>query len=116
MPFGQNQKTAVIGHQFKSIVLMAKIPSDPAVSWCTFQSGSRKTDKRNPIAIQHRFIPEGFADLGKSAQIMMQLHQMLKALLFTRADYLNTNFLNVQDFKSRIGLITVTVYTPSEGF
>ena len=42
---------------------------------------------------------------------MMQLHQLLKARLFTKADYLNANFLNIQDVKPRIGLIPGTLYT-----
>ena len=32
MPVGQDQKTAVICNQFQPIVLMAKVPSDPAIA------------------------------------------------------------------------------------
>ncbi len=34
----------------------------------------------------------GFADLGKCAEVMMLLHQLLKTLLFKRADAPDEDF------------------------
>ena len=82
MPIGQDQKTAVIGQQVQAVILMAKIPADPPIPGRALPGRSGKAQQGHPLLSKGGDIPQGFANLGQSTQVMMLLHQLLKTLLF----------------------------------
>ena len=82
VPVGQNQKSAVVGDQPQTIILMPEIPANPAVTNPTFPRRSRKTEQRGPIFAAGRDVPERVADLGQIAQIVVLRHQRPIPILF----------------------------------
>ena len=78
MPGGQDEKPAVVGQQMQAIILVAVRPPDPAIPHCTFPGGGRKTEQRHPFGLPAGYVPEGFANLGERAQIMMRVHELVK--------------------------------------
>jgi hypothetical protein len=91
MPVGQDEKAAVIDDQLEAVILMAEVPSDPAISGSALQSCGGKAQKGYPLIVPEGNVPEGFADFSQRTQIMMFLHQFLITLLFepTNGPYKN---------------------------
>jgi len=97
MVIRKDQKTAVIGHQMKPIILMAKVPAYPAIPCCTLQGRCGKTYKGDPLIVPADHIPQGLSDLGQSPQVMMLLHKHLIVCLLGRANRAHNDFFQVQD-------------------
>jgi len=96
MPVRKDQKTAVIDHQFEAIVLMAQVPTDPAISCCAFPGCRRETQKSYPLITPQSNIPKRFADLGRAAQVVMLLHQFLKPALLQTTSGPHNDFPQIQ--------------------
>lgn len=101
MPGRQDQEPAVVGQQRQAIVLMAERPPDPAIPNRTFPGGGGKAEQRDPGLAPSGHVPEGFADLGKGAQIMMRLHQLLIPQFFGTLN--GTDKEVVQDHSGSLG-------------
>lgn len=82
MPVRKDQKTAVVGHKFQTIILMTRAPADPLVPCSALPGCSGEADKGNPLVTPNGNVPKSFADLGQITQIMMCLHQFLIVPLF----------------------------------
>src|SRR4030042_4141144 len=93
----KDQETAVIGHQVQAIILMAEVPSDPAIPCCTLQGCGGKAQKSDPFIEPGGDVPKGFADLGQKTQVMMLLHLFLVIWLFRWTNRADNDFLQVQD-------------------
>ena len=87
MPGGQNEKPTIGSQQMQAIILMAIRPSDPAISRRAFPGGGRKAEQGHPFGLPGGHIPDGFANLGERAQIMMRLHELVKPWKFRRAEW-----------------------------
>jgi hypothetical protein len=96
MPIGKDQETAVIAHQVQAIILMAEVPTDPAVTCRTFPGRGGKAQKSNPVIVIGGSIPKGFADLGQRTQVMMLLHLFLVMGLFEGTNRPDNDFLHIQ--------------------
>ena len=92
----QNQKSAVVGDQVQPIVLATKVPTDPAVACAALECGSGKAQQRQPLTTPAGEGPDRVADLRQGPQVMMRLHQRLKARLIRRSDELDNDFTEVQ--------------------
>ena len=77
MAVGQNQKARIVGDQVEPVVLMTIIPANPAIADATLQGRGGKAQQGQPLALPGGDIPQGIADLGQCAQVMMGLHQLL---------------------------------------
>src|SRR4030066_1271739 len=93
----KDQEPAVIGHQVQAIILMAEVPSDPAIACGTLPGCGGKAQKSDPPIVPGSNVPKGFADLGQETQVMMLLHQFLVIWLFERTNRADNDFLQVQD-------------------
>ena len=82
MPLGQDEKTTVIDNQLQAVLLMAQVPTNPAIPGSALQGRRGKTQEGYPLIAPSRDIPERLADLGQRTQVMMLLHQFLVTLLF----------------------------------
>ena len=81
MPVGQDKKAAVIDDQLEAVILMAGVPSDPAITCNALQSRGGKAQKPHPLIAPEGNIPSRLADLGQRSQVMMLLHQFLITML-----------------------------------
>lgn len=61
---------------------MAEAPPDPTVTRRTFQCGGGKAEYGDPSITKSGDIPDGFADFGQGLEVVVRMHQLLKALLF----------------------------------
>jgi hypothetical protein len=61
---GQDQKTAVVDHELQAIILMAEIPSDPAIPCGALPGCGGKGEKGYPCIAPGSHIPKGLTDLG----------------------------------------------------
>jgi len=93
MPGGQDQKPALVGQQRHAIVLVAGRPPDPAVPRRACPGGGRKAEQGHPVFTPRGHVPEGFANLGQGAQIMMRLHKLLEPWGFSALSETNTEVL-----------------------
>lgn len=82
MPVRQDQKTAVVGHPFQPVVLMAESPPDPMVTRGAFQGSGGEAKDGHPLVLKGGDIPDGLADFGQGLEVVMRIHQLLKALFF----------------------------------
>lgn len=82
MPARQDQKPAVVGQPFQPVVLMAEAPPDPTVTRGTFQGGGGETEDGDPLITKSGDIPDGFAYFWQGLEVVMRMHQLLKALFF----------------------------------
>jgi hypothetical protein len=71
MPVLQDQKTTIVGQQLEAVILMAEVPTDPAIPGRALPSGGRKAEQSYPVILPGAYIPEGFANLGKRPQIVL---------------------------------------------
>jgi len=97
MVFWEDQEAAVIGHQVQAVILMAEVPSDPAIPCCTLPGRGGKAQKSYPFILPGGQVPKGFADLGQGTQVMMLLHLALVTWLFRVTHGTDSDFLKVQD-------------------
>ena len=65
MAVGQDKKAAVIDDQLEAVILMAKVPTDPAIPGSALQGRGRKAQKGYPFIAPGSDVPECFADLGQ---------------------------------------------------
>ena len=63
MPIGKDEKAAVIDDQLEAIILMAKVPADPAIPCSALQCSGGKAQKGYPLIAPESNVPERFADL-----------------------------------------------------
>ncbi len=77
MPGGQDEKPAVVGQQMQAIILVPVRPPDPAVPRRAFPGSGRKAEQRHPFGLPDGHVPEGFANLGERAQIMMRVEELV---------------------------------------
>jgi hypothetical protein len=97
MVLWQDKKTAVVGHQLQTIILVAEVPADPAIPCLALPGSDGKTRKRYPFIAPGGHIPNGFADLRKRTQVMMLLHLFLVMLLFETTNGPDMDIQQVQD-------------------
>ena len=57
MVFRKDQLTAVIGNKLKAIILIEKVPADPAISCPTLPGWGLKAQKSNPLILPGGDIP-----------------------------------------------------------
>ena len=74
MPVGQDEKATVINDQLQPIILMVKVPPDPAIPCSTLQGRGGKAQKGYPLIAPSGDVPESLANLGQGTQVMMLLH------------------------------------------
>ncbi len=103
MPGGQDEKPAVVGQQMQAIILVPVRPPDPAVPRRAFPGSGRKAEQRHPFGLPDGHVPEGFANFGQGAQIMMRLHELVKPWGFSGLNGTNTEV--VQDHAWSLGWI-----------
>ena len=96
MPVGQDEKAAVIDDQLEAFILMAEVPTDPAIPCSALQGRGGKAQKGYPLIGPEGNVPEGFADLRQGAQVMMLLHELLVSLLFEWTNGTDKDFPEVQ--------------------
>jgi hypothetical protein len=63
MPVGQDEKTAVVDHQFQAAVALAKVPTDPTITHRALEGRGGKAQQRCPFLLPGGNIPERLADL-----------------------------------------------------
>src|SRR4030042_920732 len=97
MPVGQDEKAAVIDDQLEAVILMAEVPPDPTIPCSVLQSRGRKAQKGDPLIAPEGNVPEGFADLRQTTQVMMLLHQFLIMLLFEWTNGPGKNLSQIQN-------------------
>ena len=96
MPFGQDQKAAVVCQQLEPIVLMTEMPADPAIACGTLQGGSGKADQADPLIAEAGRIAQRFTDFWQGAQVMMPVHQMLETPILIAADQPDNDLLELR--------------------
>src|SRR4030042_4349423 len=96
MPVGQDEKAAVIDDQLQAVILMAQVPTDPAIPCSALQGRGGKAQKGYPLIAPGGNVPEGFANLRQRTQVMMLLHQFLVTLLFEWTNGADKNLPQVQ--------------------
>jgi len=96
MPARQDQKAAVVDHQLEPVELMPEVPADPLVPRRTLPGRRRETYWAQPLLPPNGYVAERLADLRKSPQVVVLLHQGLITSLFPRKNRLNHDFPQIQ--------------------
>ena len=96
VPVWQDEKAAVIDNQLQAVILMAQVPTDPAIPCSALQGRGGKAQKGYPLIAPSGDVPKRLADLGQRTQVMMLLHQFLVMLLFEWANGPDKNLPQVQ--------------------
>jgi hypothetical protein len=97
MPVRQDEKAAVIDDQLEAVILMAQVPTDPAITCSALQGRGGKAQKGYPLIAQSGNVPESLANLGQKTQVMILLHELLVTLLFEWTNGPDKNLPQVQD-------------------
>ena len=79
MPGWQDQNPAVVGQQGQASVLVVERPPDPAIPSRTFPGSHGKAEQRDPSLAPGGYVPEGFTNLLKCAQVLRRMHELLIA-------------------------------------
>jgi len=87
MVLREDQKTRLIGDQVQPVVVVAKIPANPAIARATLQGRGREAQQCQSLRLVGGDIPQRVTDLWQRPQIVMCLHQRLEAVLFGRGDW-----------------------------
>ena len=74
----QNQEATVVGDQFESPILRAKVQADPEITNPTFEYRRRKTHLCNPLQLTPgRDIPCRLSNLRQRLKVVVPLHLLL---------------------------------------
>ena len=73
----QDEKAAVVDHQLQAAIALTEVPADPAIPPRALEGGGGKAQQRYPFLPPGGDIPERFADLRQSPQVVVLLHQFL---------------------------------------
>src|SRR5437879_12927710 len=96
MPLRQDEKAAVVDDQLQAAIAMAKIPTNPAVARRALEGAGRKAQQGHPLPIPGGEIPQGFADLRQTTQVVMLSHQILVTRLFAGTNRSDQDLPKVQ--------------------
>ena len=94
---GKDEETAVIVQQVQAIILMAEVPSDPAIPCRTLPSRGGEAQKSGPFIMPRGQMPEGPTDLREEPQARMPLHLFPVLWLFKGTNRPDNDFLQLQD-------------------
>jgi len=92
----QDQKAGVVGDQVQAVVLVAKIPADPAVTGSALPSRGANAQHPQPPLLPGGHIPEGLAYLGQRAEIVMGIQKRSKACFLARNHRAQNDLAKVQ--------------------
>ena len=80
----------------QAIVLMAEIPADPTVTGRTLPRRGTENQQRQPAIVPSGYIPQGMANLGQRAEIVMGIQKRSKACFLARNHGTQNDLAKVQ--------------------
>jgi hypothetical protein len=92
----QDQKAGVVGDQVQAVVLVAKIPTDPPVTGGALPSRGTNAQHPQPPLLPGGYVPEGMANLGQRAEIVMGIQKRSKACFLARNHRAQNDIVKVQ--------------------
>jgi len=81
VPRRQDEKAAVVDDQLQAAVAMTEVPTDPAIAHRALEGAGGKAQQGDPFLPPGGDVPESFADLRQSPQVVVLPHQFLVARL-----------------------------------
>jgi hypothetical protein len=96
MPLGQDEIAAVVDDQLQAAILMAEVPTDPAITRGALERGGGKAEESHPCLTPGGDVPERFADLRQRTQVVVLSHQILVTPLLEWTNRPDNDFMQVQ--------------------
>src|SRR6266568_8635840 len=114
MPIRQDEKAAVIDDQLQAAIAMAKVPTDPAIARRALEGGGGEAQQGYPFRTPGRDIPQRFANLRQSTQVVVQSHQFLVTGLVTGTNGPDNDLTQVQRRTPREAHLKLSMYFTGE--
>ena len=87
----EDQETAVIGKQRKSLHLKGRRPSDPLISYCTLESGTGPAQQRKPTVLIHCDKTQRLTYHTLEPKVVMLMHEPIPQSPLSNSSRTNLN-------------------------